>query len=386
MTYNQIYEIVNNVAQQMTGGEISVVDTTTFVDFGNNVLSSDANKEAYLKTLADVITKIVCVSKEYSPNLGRMLLDPITYGAAKEMVYVDLPDAKEEATYANYQDGDELNNILIAKPKVYANIYSKFAGFEVDLTIPDETLRTAFHNEAEMGSFIGMLFTSVENSLNHKLEGLSEMTRASVIATAYEAAENDDAKTAINVYAEYMAIHPGSDLDPDTALHDKEFLRFASMLMYKTIKKMRKYSGSYNADGYNNFTRQEDLCVDVIVDYSANAQYYLESDTYHNSLVALPNYDELPYWQSADSPMDIDVQINVPGEAAGQNTKTRVTLDNVIGVIYDRSVCGMTIDNRRTKSAYSGRYELTTYYHKADIGYYVNRKENAVIFYVADND
>ena len=59
MTVNQIYALINTINADSIKGEINVVDASSFVNFGNLVLTSSENKEKFYNTLVDRIGKTV---------------------------------------------------------------------------------------------------------------------------------------------------------------------------------------------------------------------------------------------------------------------------------------------------------------------------------------
>lgn len=383
MKFNQIYTVINTVAAQMGGAESSVVDTSSFVTFGDRVLASDDAKEAFTKELANLISRVVSVSKTYTPDIVDIIKDPITFGAAIEMVYGDMPDAKTADTYDNYENGDELHEFIVAKPTVHSRIFSKAAAFDIALTVPDKMLQTAFLNEQEMGSFIGMLFTNVNNAVAMRLEGSAMMARNTLIAASLDN-NKAGAKTAINLLSLYNDKF-NDTLTADECIYDAHFLRFASREIKMTIKRMGKPNTAYNLEGYKNWSTQDALSINVLSEFAENAKYYLESDIYHADLVKLPSYREVLFWQTNSNDFADASSINLEYMPTSGTSKKSVNQSGIIGVVYDNFAIGTTMYDPRTKSSYSARYELTNYYHKADVAYYVNGFENAVVFYVADN-
>ena len=60
METNQIYELVNDVAQQTMGeSALTASDTASLVAMGNAILSSSTNTEAFIDTLVQRIGKII---------------------------------------------------------------------------------------------------------------------------------------------------------------------------------------------------------------------------------------------------------------------------------------------------------------------------------------
>ena len=65
-TVNQIYTMVNDSAQEALGAKaIAVKDTGTLVSLGDQVFSSDTNKEQFYKALTDRIGRTVIAVRAY---------------------------------------------------------------------------------------------------------------------------------------------------------------------------------------------------------------------------------------------------------------------------------------------------------------------------------
>ena len=75
-----------------------------------------------------------------------------------------------------------------------------------------------------------------------------------------------------------------------------EFIRFASYVMSLYVDRLSKISTLFNVGGKDRFTPADMLHIVMLSDFKASATAYLESDTFHNNLVALPESESVPYW------------------------------------------------------------------------------------------
>ena len=96
-TVNQIYALINEVAQQTFGeSAITVKDTSTLVALGDKVLSSDVNTDKFAKSLVDRIGRTIFSIRRYNASGDDGLVkEPFEYGCIVQKIYVDLPEAKE---------------------------------------------------------------------------------------------------------------------------------------------------------------------------------------------------------------------------------------------------------------------------------------------------
>lgn len=55
----------------------------------------------------------------------------------------------------------------------------------------------------------------------------------------------------------------------------------------------------FNDGGYTTFTPESDMKMVLLSRFVNTAEVYLQSDTFHNDLVKLSGYSEVPYWQGS---------------------------------------------------------------------------------------
>ena len=112
------------------------------------------------------------------------------------------------------------------------------------------------------------------------------------------------------------------------------------------------------------------------------SEIYLQSDTYHDTLVKMPYYRTVPYWQGTGKDYSFDnvSKISVVLTKGGQAT----TIAGAIAVLYDYEAMGTTIDKPRTPTERNNHDEYTNYYYKVNRGYFNDLSENGVVFYIAD--
>ena len=378
MTVNQIYTIVNAIAKQILGTEaITVIDTSTLVSLGKQLDNFTNGKERFFKVINDMVAKTVIDQRLYSLTQTGMVKEPFTYGAIIRKIHIDMPEAKPNNAW-NVGESDYTPEYApVAKVNVRMKLFEGITAFEIDYTIPDNLFNSAFTDANGVAALINGIGVAVENSLNMKLESCIELTRASFIARKALAANN---RTFVNVLAAYNS-EKGTSLLAADAKYNPDFIRFANALMLKYPKRLAKMSKAYNEEGYERHTDASHLVFDVLLDYAAASSAYLESNVYHDELVKLPNYTEVPYWQGMGLEDSFENNSLIKVSLDGENT---VTVRNVIGVMYDDEAMAITMTDRRTTSERNNKDEYTNFYHKANIGYINDLSQNGVVFYIAD--
>ena len=377
-TVNQIFNIVNDVAKQTFGEKaISVVDTSTLVALGDAVLKSDENTENFTNTLVDRIGKTVFSTRAYTTdNAEGMVREPFEYGCILQKIYVDLPDAKENNSWEIGKGNYTPTFAPVIKPTLKQKLFNKQTTWEIDVTIPDFMLRTAFTSATEMAVLIDAIFTSMENMMQIALENNKNLTRANFIASKLHSNKPCGAINLLNLYNTLTS----QTLTVDACMRDLGFLKWSTQQINLWAKRLSKMSTLFNDEGYKRFTPQSDLIVNVLQDYDSAINSYLQSDTYHNEMTKIASsYSTVPYWQGSglnytfDDTSKIDVKID---------ETTTITESGIIAVLYDRDAMGVTITERRGTTQRNNKDEYTDYFNKATYGYFNDLSENGIVFYV----
>ena len=379
-TVNQIFNIVNDVAKQTFGEKaISVVDTSTLVALGDAVLKSDENTENFTNTLVDRIGKTVFSTRAYTTdNAEGMVREPFEYGCILQKIYVDLPDAKENNSWEIGKGNYTPTFAPVIKPTLKQKLFNKQTTWEIDVTIPDFMLRTAFTSATEMAVLIDAIFTSMENMMQIALENNKNLTRANFIASKLHSNKPCGAINLLHLYNTLTS----QTLTVDACMRDLGFLKWSTQQINLWAKRLSKMSTLFNDEGYKRFTPQSDLIVNVLQDYDSAINSYLQSDTYHNEMTKIASsYSTVPYWQGsglnytfADT-SKIDVKID---------ETTTITETGIIAVLYDRDAMGVTITERRGTTERNNKDEYTDYFNKATYGYFNDLSENGIVFYVKE--
>lgn len=381
MKVNQISALLNAVATQALGESALVsTDLTGLVALGDTVLSSDTTKDRFLDTLVDRIGKTILSVRNYNRDDDGIIFDTFTYGALLQKIYVK-PMQAQNAPQWDLQAGQSVDQYIITKPEVTQKLFGDLNTWEVAVTIPDIQLRTAFTSPEGMAAFIDAIFASVQNSLEMQLENLANTAYANFIGEkiAYAATAGASGVQVVNLLADYNTATGGA-LTVAQSMRDYEFLQYATREINLYLKRMRKMSTLFNTESYVRHTPTEYARVTILQDLAASAASYLRASTYHDELVSLPYYREIPYWLGTGEKYDFtDVStINITTSSG----KT-VNQSGVVALISDIEAVACMCDMRRTKSSYNARGEYTNYFYKADMRYFNDMSENGIVFIVA---
>lgn len=371
----QVSALVNDVTKQFIG-EIGIkTENTDFVDVGKNVLSSDTAKEQFMSTLANRIGQDIYVGRTYdsiAPDFTN--LDWQGYGSVLSKVRINpVKEAENNPTW-DFDTMDTDNDLWTYNPpECIQYFYNKKTTFEIPVTKSDIQIRESFTSPEKLEQFWGNVSREVENSLQLKYDTLKNMTLANFIG---EKIHKNSA--VIDTLAMYNTEY-GTELTADKAMGDKNYLRYTAYIMLLYRKRMMSMSKLFNVSSYPTFSREDDIRTIVLDNFAQALEVFLQSDTYHNELVKLPNYKSIPYWQGSGTDFSFDNVSKIDVTLASDST-TNVKRNHIIGVMVDKWGIMVNNDFRRTPVSYNPRREMLTMYYKSDVSYCNDLSENGIIF------
>ena len=369
MEVNQIFPIVNEVAKQSMGtSAINVIDTSSLVALGQQILSSQEHVEKFTNTLVKRIGRTIVSYRAYTNQLGDLVVDDFTFGAIVQKLKVAMPEAVADETF-NLEDNKSIDQYIVKKPKVNQKFFVKETPYTFFVTIQYVQLESAFTSAESMGSFISAVYGEMENKMELTIENLGRLAIANFIA-------NTTAPRVFNLVTMYNErTNPTVPLTAETAMFDADFLRFAIGQIKLHSRKMRSMSTIYNEDGAERHTPLEEQRYYVLSDFQTQMETVVQYSAFHTEYVDKVNGKDVPYWQSVESPSSIDVNIE-----SGEGTK-RVQLNNIIAVIFDRDALGTYRKERDVLNSpmnARGRY-FNVFYHERQL-WFNDMSENGIVF------
>ena len=392
MEVSQVYDIVNGMTHEILG-ESAVVneDLSNVVDMGKAIFDN-TSYDKFVRSLIDHIGRVMFVNRTYTGSSLALRRDSWEYGAVMEKITeTELPEAVENETW-ELTDGASYDPNVFNKPKVAAKFYNKRTTFEVDRSIADKQAKSAFTSPEQLNAFVSMLFNGIDKSINLKVESLSERVINNMIAQTLAAEfpsvvdNNYSGKTgvkAVNLLYTYNQKFSKS-LTADTCLYDIDFLKWAAMTIRRYTVRMQKMSTLFNIGGLPRFTPVNMQHVILHGDFSTAADMYLQADTFHNEMVSMPDFIEVPYFQGSGTGYDFSStsKISATIELPAGSTKS-IECGGILGVIFDHDSCGICCEERQVDTNYNPKANFTNYFYKQFANYYGDSNENFVVFYVA---
>lgn len=384
MKVAQIYDIVNTITKEVLG-ETAVVneDLSNIVDVGTQVFDANAT-DAYVRKLMNQVGKIVFVNRAYSGVVPSVLMDGWEYGSVVEKVRGELPEATENESW-ELTNGTSYDPNVFYQPTVTVKFYNSKTTFEVPVSITEKQVKQSFQNAEQLNSFISMIYNEVDKSMTIKIDELVMRTIDNFIAETVHAeygsaALNSKSTTkAVNLLKLYNDKF-GTELTADKALTTPEFIRFASLVMGTYKNRLARISRLFNIEKKARFTPADKLHVILLNDFVMAADTYLQSDTYHNEFVKLPEASVVPYWQAPGQNYDFADISKIDVKDSNGDT---VQVTGILGVMFDHEALGVCNIDRRVTTNYNPKAEFFSNWYKFDAGYFNAFDENFIVYFVA---
>ena len=387
----QINNIVNDAFKDSVGKNSAVTqaDTSTLVSMGNTIDKFDLY-ESFYKSLVNRIVRTIYFVRVYNGKRRSVLRDEHEFGAFVQKVYYKMPDAVEDAAFAVTSDAKSYTQQSPYDVETVVAVESKVYGgqgvWSYEFITPIVQIKTAFTSEAAMMSFINGIYTTVNSKMEKDIENIQNLAVSTAIASAMQGGQ------ARNLLKEYNDSHADGTLTVAQALESLDFLKFASKELNLAVDYMKDLTTTYNAAGYETFTPEENMVVEVLGAFASAADYYLQSDTFHNNLTALPRYEQVTYWQARDKAMTFDVISSIDIKNDGlvseepSNPTGVIQAKGIIAFLHDTENVACYFGERRSWSLVNQRSDVIVHGEKARKGYAVDNHANAIVFYIAEEE
>lgn len=415
LTQKDCHALMNLLVKEATGQDatIQVVDSSTFVSAGEQVLATGT--ENVLNALSLVLGRTFMAVRPYNAKLAlinavntgeythRMRKisfysrDAQASGDWNTQLYTNLADGFTNGQ--NIADGSAQSTKSMWEQNQPVPLEMNFAGssvWEDSTTIYEYQLQQAFRSEAEFGEFVGGIMTERGNDIESQKEAFNRMTLLNFMAGTVDM---NQAGTLVNLTSafntEFGTNYTSAQLRTTYLEQFTKFLvakiKIDSDMLTNRSKKAHwspaKTIGDvpYTLLRHTPKDRQRLLLFNPLL---VKTQAYVFPSLFNEQYLKMENYEGVMYWQNENDPSAIKVTPAIPNvstPANGQVAGDTVTLDYVVGMLYD--VDALMVDYQLERSATSplearkGYRNLWWSFAKNAIN---DHTENHILYYMAD--
>ena len=372
----QIYSVVNSIAANIGYTGSNVVDVSSFVKFGQDVLSDTLLTESVYSTLIDRIGKTIIRIDEAEDEGRGIVVDAFEYGSILQKLSFQLQSAEASSEWdpahpENPYDESAKSGIV---QKFFEQYIPAFSYKDVSHT---DQLKEAFVSPASLQGFIDALYVRMYNAYKLAKQGLSDAAIGGLMAaimadcapTSGGHVQNVNAARRVRyLLGEYNTLFSKS-LTSANAYQDADYLDWVRKQIIIDQKNIMKMNKLYNDGSVER--RTSNVKLDLSVRLTASYDKYY-GDTYNDSYVKLPKHTEVVNWGIASDPEKVKVKLASDGDA--------ITISNILGFMYDPNAVVGTLDKVRFVSFPDSWNNRVCMKLTAERRYVADISENAIIY------
>lgn len=388
LTPQDVYALMNSIVEQATGQKtLTVTDTSSFVSVGETLLRTSA--ENTLNAISTVLARTIFSVRPYKGKFESLRVSAERWGAMVRKVVYLYSEAEQSSDWNTnldvdaLADGNSVDMFTINAPKA---IQLNFYGTKVlqkSITRFRDQLSLAFSNEDEFVQFINGVMTEFYNEIEMLNENESRLTALNFMAglSAMDLG-------VVDLVAEYNTEY-GTTYTREQLLTEylESFMKFVSATIKIYSDRLTDNTSIYHANlvGKAPILRHSPKDVQKMLMYapfftSAKANVY--SGLFNPKYLEIGEFEGVNFWQSSDEPTKISITPNILDVTTGESkTSTNVSLDYVLGLLYDRDAMGVQpqFDYASTTPFNSKGGYYNMFYHWR-FNSYNDFTENAVLF------
>ena len=391
MKIEQIKEVVKNAMAQALGssyyatgdGNISPIESYKVVDVGKDILDVTHTADTFVNALADQIGKIVIDSREYIGKMPWIYVDSLEWGAYLERVRADLADIYDDPKWS-LENGTSYADIehTFYRPNVKAKMFTDSKSRSVRISLSQDQIRTAFTSESQMSSFVTAIEVQIRNTLKLAYEVTVYIAINAMIARTCKVLNHE-----IKLLTNYNTTH-STALTVADALEDSDFLTYCA----KTISTYRDYfekmTTAFNDGTIPTFCNKEDSRLILLTNLEKAIKFDVKASTYNDDLIGVGEFESVASWQAfkdtGKSDFDFATLSTIKIAADENNTlglgQTEVTINNVVGVLFDKMACGVTQFDAGVTKSYTASADFMNFFHHRLDRYLIDSSYSSLVF------
>lgn len=373
MSAVQIYNVVNTIANNIKYTGTAVVDISSFVKFGQDVLSDTLLTEGVYNSLIDLIGRTVIAIDEAEDDERGIVVDSFEYGSILQKLSFQLQNAETSSEWDMSNPENPYEEVR--KEGIVQKFFEQYIPtFSYKDVAYDTQLREAFRTPESLQGFIDALYTRMRNAYKIAKNGLSDAAIGALVGTIYAGSQEttpvaNSARRVRHLLTEYNTAM-GTELTDATSRQNANYLEFVRKQILIDKANMNKMNKLYNDASVERRTTDADYKLDMSIAF-ATAYDKFWGDTYNERYVQLPKHTEVVNWGIATAPETIKVSLD------GTNT---TTVAKVIAFAYDKDSVVATMDRERFVSIYDQWNDRNVFKLTANRRYICDPSENAIVY------
>lgn len=354
-TISQVAPIINEVNQQLTGQKAlaPITNAVDFVAVAQTALLSGSDK--VLNVINEMWARTIFAVRPMNDGLDGLYMELPRFGNAirklSPVAGVALEDDafKWPVTYDATQtanplgNGESVDHYTIHKQDVVQTNFYGMAVYEQAYTTFLHQFNTAFTGPDEFARFNAMNLTERYNDRQRFRKAVARALQVNYLGALI--AENNTDRV-IHLLTEYNA-ETGLTLTAQTVMQPGNYADFIRWLYARlnTLAMMmaedsQQYQTVITGKPVLRHTDASNLRVALLAQYANQIRSMALSTTYNDSYLSMAEFDAVPFWQSIQSPDQINVNPVYTGTSGQVITGAATEQAKILGVMHDRDALG----------------------------------------------
>lgn len=313
-------------------------------------------------------------AQQFGGMIQRVKAKLLSATTASTLTLASANDPVSGGSAPDYTDGKYYGTNYSVK------LYTKDVIFRIKHSISVTMFQKSFNNAADVEGLVAMIEGNAENTLRLELNGVARGLILKMIQSAYTGSRKIDLITKYNTVMGYTSDDAGY-VTLTTWKQDTNFKLWCQEVIIQLRKYITDYNEKYNDGTVPTFTPENDARTILLTEFST-ALDFAQSSVYHKELTDIGgNYRTINFWQNSTSDMLPQIRSGSLHDQVVLQTgeATTVTVNHVIGVIYDRFTAFYTTKLKETRSKYVPEEGFVTYFHDEALQEALDERNTAII-------
>lgn len=344
--FNDAAVLLNSIVSQATGRSgVVATNLQDFISIGQTALS--VGPDPLMQAISQVLSRTIFSIRPYSEKFSGLRADALRWGNHVRKLSVADSDWERDQRYyeaANdfLDNGDVVDMYKINMPNV---LQTNFYGQNVvqrSITIFRDQLNVAFSAPDELMRFVSMIMQNVSDQLAQARESSARMALTNFIGGKV-AAQGAGLGTDHVIYLiDEFNYETGSSLTASTIYAPANYANFVrwcygfvSTLSDRFTERTVKYQINVTNKAISRHTPKARQKFYVSAPELNRMRSEVLSTTFNEELLRLGDVEAVGFWQSPDSPEEINVTPSYMDNSGAIVNAAAQNITNIFGVLFD---------------------------------------------------
>ena len=338
MGFTQAATVLNSIVEQATGKRaLTATNTADFISQAQTALMTGT--DVLMNAISQVLSKTIFSVRPYNARFRGLMRDAVQWGNHVRKINFGGTGVEDEERY-DLTDGQAIDMYKVKKPDVLQTNFYSYNSYQNHYTIFRDQLDMAFSGPDEFMRFLSGVTTEVSNKLEQYREEFGRTTLANFMGGAINLGR---VRHLLTEFAQEYSI-----ADPTTVLpqYMEQFTKwlFAELRTLSDRFTERSLLYQTNVTGHDIYrhTPKDRQRLYIYSPFLAKIDAQVFASVYNPEYLQMGDREEVSYWQSIQTPDEINVTPSQIVAATGAYEAGNAVNAKVLGVLMDYEAAGIT--------------------------------------------